>query len=612
MSCQSSSVEKSFQDNNAKSNMPATEKLSARMRQKKRPDLQVYVPRKHQVALVDDEDRLQTQEVVSPERTDSVHTADLRKDKNLAVQMPSDASSRHQDASVNASAESKRYSQRRRRKDMPECVLTHRGGDKLHVHRLENISDNNTDSSLEWDYETDIHLAKLKYRDDELEASGVPLKDLEFDEDEMESDVTKPGKRRRRRKRKPVVQEDGEVAATTSQSWADIMEMEERNNVVPVNRVGGSELNQNQSSNKTSGKVSASIESAIADAIFEGLIIKNSGKERVKNCSRDYVQGSGAIGDGGEKGRQGGGKQRGERRRSRSQGNNNRRRNRNSVSETMATTESGRMRRRGQETERKRSVERKDVPPPQTREGESDRMGGHVNKNKYDTTAVVRQRRNSENISRSMEANAIHERNPGKSRDAHNAPLKVVCSSKEAGRQVQVGPMSLPTKQRQTDAKPVEMNPVLGDRGVVNVRGVLPAPHIAEHLAASPQHSSHRMAPRGRGTAPSTRGGGHRTLFDPNNPTTPIQVSSPKLQFQDPFESQYSPDSSCFYDGYTPAGGPQQGPYSATYPLQYSSTGSLPGSDGGAHTYPPQTYVDDSYNNEHFTHRFVQATEGRY
>jgi len=591
----SSAVEPNLQDNCAKPNMPA----SARIRQK-RPDLQVYVPRKHQVALVSDGERPQTREVVSPEKTNS---ANVGKCENSVVRRAT--SSKPESDPVNEKTESKRYSEGRRR-DVPECVVTHRGGEKLHVHRSDNLSDNNTDSSLEWDYETDIHIAKMKYRDDDIEASNAPLKDLEFDDDELEPGVVKPGKRRRRRRRKPAAQDDGDVPATTSQSWADIMEMEEKGNVAPC-RVSESELGQTQSLNKMSG---GSIESAIADVIFDGLVIKNSGRERVKNGSRDFAQGSGDNGDGMEKGRQGGtGSRRGERRRSRSQGNNSRRRHKNSVSDSVTVTDSGQGRREWQRTERRKSEERKDIPP-KGREAEQqlDRAGGRVSQTKYETAAVVRERRNSENISHLTETVVNRERHQGRTRDTHNPPLKVVLSGREGGRQVHVTPAGLPARPRETEAKKSgEMNPVLGDRGVMNVRGVLPAPHLSEHLTASPQHPPHRGAHHGRGAAASIRGGSHRTLFDPNNPTKPIQVSSPKLQFQDPFESQYSPDSSCFYDGYTPIGGPPPGPYGATYPVQYSGTGPPPSGGGVTYVYPTQAYVDDSYNDEHFPHRFVQC-----
>ena len=557
------------------------------------------------MALVGDGEKPQTREVVSPEKTNSANAANVGKCENSVVRRPT--SGDLEGDLVSENTESKRYSQRRRRKDMPECVVTHRGGEKLHVHRSDNLSDNNTDSSLEWDYETDIHIAKMKYRDDDMEPSNAPLKDLEFDDDILESGVAKPGKRRRRRRRKPAAQEDGEVPATTSQSWADMMEMEEKVRVAP-GRVSESELGQTQSSHKTSG---GSMESAIADVIFDGLVIKNSGKERVKNGSRDFAQGSGDNGDGMEKGRQGGtGSRRGERRRSRSQGNNSRRRHRTSVSDSGTGTDSGQGRREWQRTDRRRSEERKDIAP-RGREGEQplDRAGGRVSQTKYDTAAVVRERRNSENVSRSTETAVSRERHLGRTRDTHNPPLKVVLSGREGGRQVHVTPTGLPARPRETEGKKTgEMNPVLGDRGVMNVRGVLPVPHLTD-LTASPQHPPHRGAHHGRGAAPSIRGGGHRTLFDPNNPTKPIQVSSPKLQFQDPFESQYSPDSSCFYDGYTPTGGLPSGPYGATYPVQYSGTGPLPGGDGGTYVYPTQAYVDDSYNDEHFPHRFVQCIQ---
>ena len=601
--------------------LSAVEKPSARSRQK-RPDLQVYVPRKQN-------------NVACPEPADGkvqdACSAIPSKCETSAARKPANAFGEHHNAPTSASGESKRFSERRRQRDVHvSAAMSHGGGEKLRVHLLENCSDNNTDSSLEWDYETDIHLAKLKYVDDGFDAGDAPLKDagnaplkdagnaplkdagnaplkdagnapfkdagdaplkdLKFDDDDngLESDVVKTGKRRRRRRRKPTGHEDGDTpAVAATQSWADIMENEERRDTAP-GRHRETELNRNQSSNKTSS--STSVEAAIADAIFNGLVIENSGKGRERRTSGDFVQGGGDDRDVTDDGRQGGNMGGG--RRSGSLGGGGRRRNKSDG---------------GDECVRMKQNDSKGGRLPDatlsSRDQHSDRAGAHVNQNVHVTTAVVRDRRNSDDYARSTEPNAM----PRKIRDGLNlnAPLKVVCSSREAGRLVvHARPGSLATKPRDTAPKEqMEMNPTLGDRGVVDVRGVI----TTSHLATSPLYPSYPGASRGgRG---NVRGGSHRSLFDPNNPTKPVQVSSPKnLQFEDPFESQYSPDSSCFYDGYTPTGAPNQGPYNAGYPVH--SMGSVPGNDGPGYACPPQAYVDDSYNNEHFSHRFVQHLSG--
>ena len=665
----------------------------------------MYVPRKLQSAVVGDEGRSYGHNVACPETGD--HGKDAygtipSKCETSGARKP--AFGKHQNAPPGASSEPKRFSERRRQRDVHVSVAaSHGAGEKLHVHLLENCSDNNTDSSLEWDYETDIHLAKLKYGDDGFDAGtllrdagnaplrdasnaplrdagnaplrdagnaplrdsgngplrdagntplrhagnaplrdagnaplidagsaplrdasnaplrdarnaplrdagnaplryagnaplrdagNAPLRDLEFDDDDdgLESDVVKTGKRRRRRRRKPSAGHEGgdAPAVVATQSWADIMENEEKRDIAPGRNID-TELNRNQSSNKSPG--STSVEAAIADAIFHGLVIENSGKERVRHTSSDFVLGSGDDRDVTDDGCHGRKRQRGGRRRSSSQGGGNRRRKKGGVSEEPVRTKQNSL-------EGVRSPDATVLSRGQ--EQHCDRAGGDTNKNVHVTTAIVRESSNSDDFSCLTESKA-------EIRDGLKAPLKVASSSRDAGRQVHVGPGGNLPKPRDTAPKqPMEMNPTLGDRGVVDVRGVLTTSHIAEHLGTSPLYPSHPGAPRGgRGSA---RGGSHRTLFDPNNPTKPVQVSSPKLQFEDPFEMQYSPDSSCFYDGYTPTGGPKQGPYNAPY--QAHCIGSLADNDGPGYACPPQAYVDDSYNNEHFSHRFVQKLCG--
>lgn len=137
------------------------------------------------------------------------------------------------------------------------------------------------------------------------------------------------------------------------------------------------------------------------------------------------------------------------------------------------------------------------------------------------------------------------------------------------------------------------------------------SPNTPTNLQSAPRPMGPTQAwgqapPQGRGRSNRGRGGTHRTLYDPNNPSKNTMSTSPQqLHFQDPYDVPRHMDSP-YPPGFSP-----QAEYFYNYPYyDYGTESSSSPKQGDAfYSYPPQyfdsgVYADNTHEDPYY-HRLV-------